>query len=328
MTNSVRGMQTPSTFKLRRAVVAVLAASGMGRTVLRRGPLTSAERAAIDLRARGPLPAGNANGVVFLIPLVGRHRTADWDGVQSRLRRTISSFGDPATTPWRALVSGQDRPDLNDAAGVHFIPFTQPVVSNDKWAKLDQLARALPEHAPGRGYAMSFDADDLSAPGLVRRMIDGGAPGGYLVTRGYVRDVGNGRTALARPRGLFVPGQKPFWKLCGSCAALRYDLDHDGSTGTDFLARMLGHEHRMFPSLAGLAGRALSSLPDPAAMYLLNHGDNFGPRRGRSGFKQRFVERFEITDPRTLAQLDADFPTSGEDGSHRRETAPPASRAY
>jgi hypothetical protein len=72
---------------------------------------------------------------------------------------------------------------------------------------------------------------------------------------------------------------------------------------------MTSHEHRMFPYLARLAGHSLAPLSRPSVLYVLNHGENFGVRRGRVGFKTRFVERFAVDDPETLAGIAADFPT-------------------
>ncbi len=147
---------------------------------------------------------------------------------------------------------------------------------------------------------MTFDADDLPHPGLVEEMLRRQTPGGYLVETGYVYDQGNETLALAGPRRLSKPLRKPFWKLCGSCSAVRFDLDN-GQSEINFLREMSQHEHRMFPYLAKLAKRKQAPLSEPAVLYLLNHGDNFGARRGRVSFKARFVQRFRIADP-TLCQ--------------------------
>ena len=64
----------------------------------------------------------------------------------------------------------------------------------------------------------------------------------------------------------------------------------------------------MFPYLSRLAARPLTPFPFPAALYMLNHGENFGTRRGRVGFKPRFVERYQVKDTETLAQIEQDFP--------------------
>ena len=152
---------------------------------------------------------------------------------------------------------------------------------------------------------MSFDADDLLRQGTVQEMLSRQAKGGYLVQSGYVMDVSTGDIGLADNRSLSAPMRKPFWKMCGSCAALYHDPTLPESTA--FLAEMTQHEHRMFPYLAALAGQPLQPLFRPSVLYMLNHGENFGARRGRVGYKTRFVQRYRIDDPDMLARIKADF---------------------
>ncbi|RBI86958.1 hypothetical protein DRV85_02205 [Rhodosalinus halophilus] len=280
--------QAPATPKLRRAATLARASLGLPAPA----PLAASETAALRLRARGPARAA-PEGVVFLIPFVGRHHVGDWDAVTGRLAATVESLRRQSDPRWRALICGQDRPDLPEDARVTFLPFKTPVEGNDKWAKLDMLARALPHAGLGAGYVMSFDADDLAHPALVPEMLAREVAGGWLAAEGYVRDAATGAVARAAPPTPAAPLRKPFWKLCGSCAALRFDLAQEPET-TAFLAAMTAHEHRMFPYLAALAGRRLSRLPRPLVLYELNHGENFGLRRGRVGFKTRFVARFAV----------------------------------
>jgi hypothetical protein len=237
--------------------------------------------------------------VVFLLPLVGRHHVSDWSAVSARLARTIDSFRRQTSSRWRALICGQDVPEgLSSDGQVRFLPFAEPVTGNDKWAKLATLARALPEAGVTQGYAMPFDADDLLAPHVVQEMAKGRARGGYLVTRGYVLDAAAGLWAEARPQSLAEPGQKAFWKLCGSCAAFGFDL-RGGAEDAVLIGAITAHEHRMFPYLSCLAGRPLHALSRPSALYIVNHGENFGARRGRTNFKTRFVRRFPLSPDET-----------------------------
>jgi hypothetical protein len=119
-------------------------------------------------------------------------------------------------------------------------------------------------------------------------------------------DHATGDIALADAPSPLQPLRKPFWKLCGSCAALRCDPASPETVA--FLRAMTAHEHRMFPHLAALAARRLAPLSRPAVLYILNHGENFGARRGRVGFKTRFVQCFRISDPANLAGIARDFP--------------------
>ncbi len=289
---------TPKPARLRRLVSA--ASLGPSRLLARDTGLQSSERAALTLRPHQA--TAPADTVVFLIPLVGRHHVGDWAGTCARLAATLASLRRQSDARWQAVICGQDRPkDLADDPRVTFLPFTTPVEGNDKWRKLAQLCDHLPALGTAAGYAMTFDADDLAHPGLVSEIISREARGGYLAQTGYVYDKSADALALAAPRSLTQPLRKPFWKLCGSCAALRFDLAN-GPAEIDLLREMSQHEHRMFPYLARLAGRPLTTLEAPRVLYLLNHGENFGARRGRISFKTRFVQRFRVADDRAIRQ--------------------------
>ncbi|EAR49995.1 hypothetical protein OG2516_07330 [Oceanicola granulosus HTCC2516] len=295
--------QAPATPKSARARRLLTAALRGPEAALRTGAPGPAEAAALRLRAARPARAPEPAEVVFLVPLVGRHHVGDWEAVSARLARTLASFAAQTDGRWQALVCGQDRPDIALDGRVTFLPFSDEIAGNDKWDKLARLCAALPEAAP-QGYAMPFDADDLLHPGAVAEMRARRAAGGYLVETGYVRDVARGRIALAGPRRPGAPLRKPFWKLCGSCAAFAFA---GAPEDTAFLAAATRHEHRMFPYLARLAGRPLSALSRPSVLYELNHGENFGARRGRVSFKTGFVERYRIDDPDRLAGIGEAF---------------------
>ncbi|MFP4326999.1 MAG: hypothetical protein ACLFQL_03245 [Paracoccaceae bacterium] len=298
--------QALATPKLRRLRLRTFAALAGPRAALRLPGLAASESAALRLRQTGPCIAA-PEGVVFLIPLVGRHHIGDWAAVEARLGATLSGLLAQSDPRWRAVICSQDRPLLPTDPRIGFLPFTETVQGNDKWRKLDTLCRALPEAGLAAGYAMSFDADDLPHRDLVQRMLARPVPGGFLVARGYVRNAQTGAVGRAGPPDLRQPLRKPFWKLCGSCAAPRFDLLHQQAETLAFLRGMTAHEHRMFPYLARLAGRPLSPLAEPAVLYEVNHGENFGARRGRVGFKTRFVERFRVTDPQELAAIETGF---------------------
>ncbi len=272
------------------------------------GPLASAasERAALTLR-QARLTPPEATGVTFLIPLVGPAHVADWSAVEARLRSTVDSLLAQTNPNWRAVICCQHRPTLPDDPRLIHLPFTTDFTGNDKWAKLHSLVQHLADLPALPGYVMSFDADDLLHREAVARMLSTRSAGGYLVQAGYVLDHATGGVARAdRP----TPGQplrKPFWKLCGSCMALR--LDPAQPQARAFLAEMVQHEHRMFPHLARLAGLRPQPLLPPAVLYVLNHGENFGARRGRVGFKTRFVTRFALTDQAELDQISQNFPS-------------------
>lgn len=298
--------QVPATPKWHRAAMRLSVALNRDGWIDR---LTPAPSEAAALRLRDALAARVPplrKRVVFLIPLVGPDHVGDWEAVADRLSATLDCFLAQDDPHWQAVICCQERPPLPDDPRISFLPFSAPEPGNDKWLKLAALTAHLDEMGLPPAYVMSFDADDLLRQGSVREMLRRQAPGGYLVQSGFVMDDATGTIALADRPTLREPLRKPFWKLCGSCAALAHDPDLPQSTA--FLQAMTQHEHRMFPYLAALAGRTLAPLSQPAVLYVLNHGENFGARRGRVSFKTRFVERFRIDDPSELAQIADGFP--------------------
>ncbi|ETX14325.1 hypothetical protein OCH239_03255 [Roseivivax halodurans JCM 10272] len=294
--------QVPATPKARRAPLRALARLSPSRAMS--ATEVPSERAALALRAaRRSLPV--AEEVVFLIPLVGPAHVTDWGAVGRRLTATLESFIRQDDPRWRAVICCQERPALPDDARVTHLPFEDPAPGNDKWRKLAMLADHLGARGGPPAYAMSFDADDLLRQGSVGEMLGRQGPG-FLAETGFVRDVATGNVALAAPRGPSAPLRKPFWKLCGSCAALLHDPALPQSAA--FLREMWQHEHRMFPHLAALAGLPLAPLSRPSVLYELNHGENFGARRGRVSYKSRFVAKYRVTDAEMLREVIRDFP--------------------
>jgi len=293
--------QVPATPKAKRLLILTTRALFGTRTTRRLFNLQKSEQLALSLGDL-PRPTEKPTCVTFLIPLVKAADVQDWDAVQTRLNQTLSSLQVQSNPNWQVFIACQNRPTLPDDPRIHHLPFTQSGQGNDKWEKLGALAKTLQSKDLPAGYVMSFDADDLLASDAVETMLSPPAPTGHLIVKGYVKDVSTGDTALAQNAFRC----RPFWKLCGSCAAFRYD--NYSPQFADAYAAILQHEHRMFPYLAKLARRPLQPFKRPMALYLLNHGDNFGARRGRVGFKTRFVQRFKILDKTMLEDVQARFP--------------------
>lgn len=264
--------------------------------------LAPSEQAALALRsARQSETWAKPQEIVFLIPMVGPASVSDWGHIRHLLSRTLDSFVRQSNTHWRAIICCQEDPQLSRKGNVQFLAFDDPNPGNDKWRKLAALYGHLRATAKRPGLAMTFDADDLAAPNLVSKLL---STRGALMTHGHIFDAAHNRLALARPQSFKEPGAKAFWKLCGSCAAMPFDPGQASAPEQfAFLSAMSQHEHRMVPYLAELSGTKLASLNEPLALYLLNHGENFGARRGRISFKTRFAQRFEIEDTKARAAI-------------------------
>ena len=297
--------QTPAIPKKTR-FLQLLAIKLLGRP-LQLGTNNPVETTAMTLCSEKQGETWNApEHVTFLIPLVGPDMVQDWSVVERLLNTTLSSFATQTNHNWRAVVCCQVAPDLPDDARVSYLQFDRDVVGNDKWSKLSELYKHLAGSAKGAGLCMTFDADDIAHPELVETLLTN--PTGSLMTHGIVHDVQRDRLAQGGPQTLFQPGAKAFWKLCGSCAALPYDANQDTfALQMKFMSHLCQHEHRMVPYLAALGGHSLKKQKQSLVLYLLNHGENFGARRGRVNFKTRFVDRFEIMDETKLKVIRSHF---------------------
>jgi len=293
--------QAPATPKIKRWRNLGLARLGILKAD-QNASLQPSERLALMVRGEKRARQSTASQVVFLLPLVRRKQVSDWSLVEDNLLKTLMSFVNQSDPNWIAIICGQDRPSLPNDERIHFLPFDQPITGNDKWAKLAKLVEYFPKLARPSGYVMTFDADDLAHRDLVKQYLSIQHPNGYLIEQGIVHDIAAGLYGQAGRPNLLNPLRKPFWKLCGSCAAFRYD-PNEPKLLRRLITEITQHEHRMFPYLAKLAGRTLCSLQNTMIMYEFNHGQNFGLRRNRGSFKSRFIKRYRINNPSRLEHL-------------------------
>ncbi len=297
--------QAPATPKFRRLRNLFLARFS-GLRVKKYPEFQLSEQLALALRSQKRSHQSPASQVVFLLPLVRREQVQDWSIVETRLQKTLTSFLNQSDPNWIAVICGQDQPELPKDNRIYFLNFDDPINENDKWAKLAKLITHFPKLAHPAGYIMTFDADDLAHCHLVETYLSLQHPNGYVIDYGIVHDIAAGLYGQAGSPNLLHPLRKPFWKLCGSCAAFRYD-PNEPQIFRQFLQETTQHEHRMFPYLAKLTGRPLLPLQNNLIIYEMNHGENFGPRRGRGDFKLRFVKRYLIKRQGLLTEIENCF---------------------
>lgn len=289
--------------KLRRAVLRQIARFG-GANLLRSLPLSVAETAALNLR-KSPKGAKPSPVTTFAIPLVGAHQVAEWSVIETTLSRALKALIAQRNPNWRAVICSQSRPAAVDLdPRISHLPFATAIEGHDKVAKLNALTQHCLVDHPTQGFFMPLDGDDLLHRDFIADL--NAAPNsGLLVCAGYILDAGTGTVGLTQNRSFVAMGQKPFWKFCGSCMALPVGAAPEAEAG--FFTALAEHEHRLYPYLAELAGYRLAQTKEPRALYIINHGENFETRRGRGGFKQRFVRRFAVSDADQIAALKAEF---------------------
>jgi hypothetical protein len=292
------------TAKFRRACISLIARFG-AIGLLKYFTLSEAEKAAIAMRKIKRTASPNPT-TTFAIPLVGSHQVSEWAVIEETLSKTLTALIAQSNPNWRVVICSQNRPDATSLdPRVQHIEFNTKVDGHDKIAKLAVLTKyCLQDHARA-GFFMPLDGDDLLHRDYVAKL-HSDPKNGFLICGGFIVDYKNARIGQTQNKSLRSPFQKPFWKFCGSCMALPVGMDQERETA--FFQGLANHEHRLYPYLAKLAGFSLVKLIQPSALYFINHGENFETRRGRGGFKQRFVQQFEVTDPATLSKASEDFP--------------------
>jgi hypothetical protein len=276
------------------------------RSLVARFPLNPAERAALALAQAAKAQPNGPLTTTFAIPLVGAHQVRDWSVIESTLTRTLTTLIGQSDPNWRAVICSQTRPATVDLdPRISHLPFTQEVAGHDKVAKLQHLARHCLRDTSRPGFFMPLDGDDLLNTALVTTLYQQPSEG-LLFDGGLILNAGTGALGETAKRTLSAMGQKPFWKFCGSCMVL--PVGGNPQAECDFFAALALHEHRLYPYLAELAGYRLRRCADPMAVYIINHGENFETRRGRGGFKQRFVARFPVSNEKAEALEASAFP--------------------
>jgi hypothetical protein len=244
-------------------------------------------------------PRPPADLVWFAIPLVSRRRAPDWARVEQDLSVTLASLLAQTEPRWTAVICGQDRPaGLPDDPRIRFQPVDIPDQFNDQLPKGRAMVADFVRHRAGRvSYYFKLDADDILHPGLVAHILSDDNGQGYLIDTGHALDAGalaaTGVLRIARlahGRG----GRSAFFQHCGSCAAFWVDLSRDATFGWLLNAR---GNHAVIDTNMADFGFRLAPIPFPAAIYVLNHGNNMRQRKGGLDRKMAIFDRSPEPDP-------------------------------
>lgn len=256
--------------------------------------------------------------VTFAIPLIGRASASDWEMVNTRLAATLASLLRQTDPRWEALICGQDSPDaMPDDPRCHFVRYpvaADPGTVTDKYWKIPFILGSLSKSPPRDGYLFLLDADDILHPGLVEHMMSRRARGGYLIDKGYMLDASSGDMAYLGPPDESHPGTSRFHLHCGSCSAIRSDRSRWWGWRMPVSYR---GQHDWQPANLGSFGLDLSTVPFPAAIYVVNHGENTRQRRGKMNGKLGYLARNRI-DAEEATRVAADFALGPESSSSRR----------
>lgn len=246
------------------------------------------------------LPPSGRPQLFFAVPLVSRRRAGDWATIEANLARTLAAFRAQTRGDWQAVVCGQDRPDagLFDDR-VTFLPFAGSDKFYDKGDKRVALLRHIAATAGADGYYMQFDADDILHPRFAEHVLGDDNGRGYLIDRGWMADVAAGLFARLAPKAAGGASSIPFNRYCGSSSAIRVDF-RPGARGSRALLAKL-RAHGRIPAQMAAHGLPLEPVPFPAAIYMVNHGENMVERRGNLGGKLDYMARHLVPEAEVAA---------------------------
>lgn len=227
----------------------------------------------------------------FLIPLISRTKSREWDVVCKNIVRTVEALRGQSSDQWVATIACQTRPKgINFDGQVRFLRYqTAPRINcNDKTEKIRALIRHTAKRDHRDGYIFFLDADDIPHPNLVDYIVKDNNGHGYFLPQGYLVDLTE-RKAVGF--GIYPNENVPFHTLNGSTNALRFDTrKHRGHVFPALLRgpHMFTHE-RVRPF-----GYDIQPVPFPAMLYVFNHGDNLEVHRGRGRFQTNALETATI----------------------------------
>lgn len=242
---------------------------------------------------------GREELLYFIIPLISRKASKDWNMVSELFNRTLWSCYNQTDPNFRIIVACHDIPELTQKydSRVEFIrvteneapiPKTQEEKMMDKGYKTHILAMRLREL--GGGYAMMVDGDDLVSCHLAEFVNKNPNQNGFYVKTGYVYFVGDNYMKIM-----------PKFSS-GSACIVNYsveDLPSD-STGArtpnnDKNPWIIRKRHGGIVPFCEQTGRPLKPLPFKGAVYVLGSGENhsmYGKTTKYQTRKREFIEIF------------------------------------
>lgn len=252
-------------------------------------------------------PSGDPS-VVFCAPLMGRDFAGDWRVVSTGVAQMVKSLLAQTNPNWTLLLTSQDRPDnLSDDPRIIFLPFEIPVASMVKQAKVAHLMKALPDLLKGKdAYLHALDADDILHPGVVEHILSDNNGRGYWHNLGGMIDAKTGQIARCGPRNLRYPKSRPFLSQCGSSAAVYVDFRTPERQAAVLATLFYTSGHRNFLRVTKALGIKLSAIPFPAALYVMNTGENMRQKRGLMHRKMTYLSQNKLS-KRQQGQWVADF---------------------
>jgi len=215
--------------------------------------------------------------LLFVIPLKSPRVARSWEYVSRLFERCLRSVCNQTGGRYQALVVCHERPRINfNDPRIRYIEvdFTVPdsrlsSLNRDKRRKV--LTGLIHARHYQPSHVMVVDADDCVSRRLGELVARNPRSCGWYVENGYVYQDGSKRIYLKRNQ---------FYRWCGTCNIIRYDLLDLPPTVDDPETTPLPTGHVKIKEMLANSGTPLEPLPFPGAVYVNSkHGEGTEARR-------------------------------------------------
>jgi hypothetical protein len=224
--------------------------------------------------------------LVFVIPLKSAEVSNSWERVTQLFERCIKSVCNQTSPNFRVIVVCHKKPKIEFThPHITYIPvdFSPPNETNpvskgdtDKGRKILKGLIYARQFSPT--HTMTVDADDCVSKHLAELIQQHPDSYGWFLNKGYKYQEGSNYIYIKRSN---------FYKMCGSCNILRYDLNDLPETpeynrGYGYYRYYI--DHAKVRDILKNKAKPLKSLPFPGAVYILETGENLSNNSKRLRF--------------------------------------------
>ena len=232
--------------------------------------------------------------LVFIIPLKSAKVSNSWERVTQLFERCIKSVCNQTSPNFRVIVVCHEKPKI-EFTHPHItyiiVDFSPPTETNpvakgdtDKGRKILKGLIYARQFSPT--HTMTVDADDCVSKKLAKFIQQHPDSNGWFINKGYKYQEGSNYIYIKRSK---------FYKMCGSCNIIRYDLNDLPETAE--YNRGYGYyryyiDHAKVRDILKNKAKAIKSLPFPGAVYILETGENLFDNSKRlrfSIFNRKFL---------------------------------------
>jgi len=237
--------------------------------------------------------------LTFIVPVISREISDNWDLVLGNLRKTLASIKNQTISNWRVLIVSQTKPDVeyieDKIIYIHadFKPAAKPPENIklsamkrsvcrrandlDRVRKIRVAAATLHEYRTD--FVMLLEADDLVSNRLCEFVMENKEANGWSIQEGYTWD---GRSGYMFQTNRFnaISGSSWIVKVFYEMLPKDMPLDVDPSTLTLVPSGcpFLDNGHRKMRDGMAQAGKPMQTLPFRGAIYHWMHGVNLSDK--------------------------------------------------